>query len=69
MDFGPLKYFDDTGRIVSEAINYAAHLEKQKTKPMALSVSDTIHGVLPACLKTPFTAIGEFEGRKAYSTV
>jgi class 3 adenylate cyclase len=68
MDFGPLRYFDDTGRIVSEAINYAAHLEKQDTKPMALSVSDAIYGALPSCLRTPFAAIGEFEGREAYST-
>ncbi len=69
MDFGPVKYFDDTGRIVSETINYAAHLEKQKTKPSALSVSDAVYDVLPDCLKTPFKAIGDFEGRQAYSTV
>jgi class 3 adenylate cyclase len=69
MDFGPVKFFDDTGRIVSEAINYAAHLEKQATKPTALSISDSIHGILPACLKAPFSDIGEFEGRQAYSTL
>jgi class 3 adenylate cyclase len=68
MDFGTVKFLDDTGRIVSEAVNYAAHLEKKSTKPMALSVSDSIHGVLPASLKKPFSAIGEFEGRLAYST-
>ncbi len=69
MDFGPVKFFEDTGRIVSEAINYAAHLEKQATKPTALSISDSIQRILPACLKAPFSDIGEFEGRQAYSTL
>jgi class 3 adenylate cyclase len=68
MDFGTVKYFEDTGRIVSEAINYAAHLEKQHTKPMALSVSDAIYDMLPTPLKGAFSAVGEFEGRAAYAT-
>ena len=63
MDFGPLKYVDDTGRIVSEAINYAAHLEKQGTKPTALSISDAIYAVLPSCLKTPILLHGRVRGQ------
>ena len=46
LDFGPVKFFTDTGRIVSDVINYAAHLEKKGTKPHALSVSDTVHSRL-----------------------
>ena len=58
----------DTGRIVSEVINYAAHLEKKGTSPGALSVSNEVFARLPETLKTVFTAKQEFEGRTAYST-
>jgi hypothetical protein len=36
LDFGPVKFAADTGRIVSDVINYAAHLEKKGTKPRSL---------------------------------
>ncbi len=68
MDFGTVKFYEDTGRIVSEVINYAAHLEKQSTQPMALSVSDSVYAGLPDSLRKPFKKKGEFEGRSAYST-
>ena len=68
LDFGPLKYADDTGRIVSDVINYAAHLEKSGTPPGALSVSDSIYSRLPKSLKDLFTEKQTFEGRSAYST-
>jgi class 3 adenylate cyclase len=68
MDSGPVKFFEDTGRIVSEVINYAAHLEKKGTSPGALSVSAEVFARLPETLKTVFTAKQEFEGRTAHST-
>ncbi len=68
MDFGPVKFFEDTGRIVSDVINYAAHLEKQITKPGALSISGDIHTRLPAAMKALFPEKQEFEGKTAYST-
>ncbi len=68
MDSGSVKFFEDTGRIVSEVINYAAHLEKKGTSPGALSVSDEVLARLPAYLKAVFTAKREFEGRTACST-
>jgi class 3 adenylate cyclase len=68
MDFGTVKFFEDTGRIVSDVINYAAHLEKQATKPGALSISNDIYTRLPASLKSVFTEKQEFEGKIAWST-
>jgi hypothetical protein len=56
LDSGPVKFSDDTGRIVSEVINDAAHLEKKGTSPGALSVSDEVFAGLPATLKAVFTA-------------
>ncbi len=32
MDMGDIKFFNDTGRIISDVINYAAHLEKKGTE-------------------------------------
>jgi class 3 adenylate cyclase len=68
MDFGKVKFMDDTGRIVSDVINYAAHLEKQATKPGALSISNDVYTRLPASMKALFTEKQEFEGKTAYAT-
>jgi class 3 adenylate cyclase len=68
MDFGPVKFMEDTGRIVSEVINYAAHLEKKGTPPGALSVSDAVYARLPSRMRAPFKIKRQFEGRTAYST-
>ena len=69
MDSGKIKFYKDTGRIVSDVINYAAHLEKQGTKPNGLSVSDVIYKELTPALKSVFGSKHEFEGRTAYSLV
>jgi class 3 adenylate cyclase len=68
MDYGTVKFFEDTGRIVSDVINYAAHLEKQATKPGALSISNDIYTRLPASMKTVFPEKQDFEGKTAWST-
>ncbi len=68
LDFGPVKFFTDTGRIVSDVINYAAHLEKKGTKPHALSVSDTVHSRLSPSMKQVFSHQMQFEGRLAMTT-
>jgi len=68
IDSGPVKFYDDTGRIVSEVINYAAHLEKKGTQPGALSVSDEVYGRLPKTLQSVFKVEREFEGRVAHAT-
>ncbi len=68
LDFGPVKFFADTGRIVSDVINYAAHLEKKGTKPRAMSVSDAVHGRLQVPMQQMFPRQQKFEGRLAMST-
>ena len=69
MDSGKVKFYKDTGRIVSDVINYAAHLEKQGTSPNGLSVSDAIYKELSPALKKIFATKHEFESRTAYSLV
>jgi class 3 adenylate cyclase len=68
LDFGPVKFFSDTGRIVSDVINYAAHLEKKGTKPCALSISDAIASRLSPSMKKVFPHQMNFEGRLAMTT-
>ena len=68
LDFGPVKFFMDTGRIVSDVINYAAHLEKKGTKPRAMSVSEAVHARLPAPMQGMFPKQMKFEGRVAMAT-
>ncbi len=67
MDHGPVKFFMNTGRIVSETINYAAHLEKSGTESWGLSVSDSIHAKMTDKLQKIFSHKNMFEGRQAYS--
>ncbi len=68
LDFGLVKFFTDTGRIVSDVINYAAHLEKKGTNPKTLSVSDTVHARLSPGMQKVFPREQAFEGRVAHST-
>jgi len=68
MDFGKVKFFNETGRIVSDVINYAAHLEKKGTSPRTISVSDAIHERLSKEMQLVFSEQKKFEGRVAYST-
>ena len=68
LDFGPVKFFSDTGRIVSDVINYAAHLEKKGTKPASLSISDAVHSRLSPSMKKVFPHEMSFEGRTAMTT-
>ena len=69
MDAGSVKFMTDTGRIVSEVVNYAAHLEKKGTEPWGLSVSDAVYGGLTPAIKRLFCAKQQFEGRAAWSLV
>jgi len=69
LDKGSIKFFSDTGRIVSKVINYAAHLEKLHTKSWGISVSDAIHKELSTQMKRVFAAKEKFEDRFAYSRI
>ncbi len=69
MDAGDVKFACDTGRIVSDVVNYAAHLEKKGTTPCGMSISDTVYAGLTPRLKKVFRTKQEFEGRTAWSLV
>ncbi len=66
LDCGRIKYLSDTGQIVSETINYAAHLEKSFTAPGGISASAELIAAVPASLKAMFKSAGSFEGRRAW---
>ena len=68
MDTGKIKFSSETGRIVSDTINFAAHLEKNHTQPGEVSVSAELFEKLPARLAEFFYAGGEFEGRTVYAS-
>ena len=69
LDRGMIKFFKDTGRIVSETINYAAHLEKLHTLPWGIAISDTVHENISPKMQSIFSNKEIFEGRDAYSKV
>jgi class 3 adenylate cyclase len=69
MDSGPVKFFHDTGRIVSDVINHASHLEKRGTEPNGLSVTSELFETLPPAMQKLFPDKTEFEGRDAHSLV
>ena len=68
LDTGNLKFSQNTGQIVSETINYAAHLEKTFTAPGKISISKEIWLRISNSLQSIFDCEGEFEGRAAYCT-
>ncbi|TVQ25083.1 MAG: adenylate/guanylate cyclase domain-containing protein [Spirochaetaceae bacterium] len=62
IDTGPVKFSSDTGRIVSDVLNYAAHLEKAATEPGCVSISGrTIELCTPKLLGI-FEPSGDYEG-------
>jgi class 3 adenylate cyclase len=67
MDMGKIKFFNDTGRIISDTINFAAHLEKKATPVNGLAISDKIFDALEPGLKELFRNEQVFEERKIYS--
>lgn len=66
LDSGNITYNDETGRIVSDTINFAAHVEKQFTPPDGVSLSDAVFEQLPEKLKKIFCNNGTFEERTVY---
>lgn len=67
-DTGSIKFSHNTGNIVSETINYAAHLEKAFTSPGKISISGDLCRRISPNLRSLFTDESEFEGRTACST-
>jgi class 3 adenylate cyclase len=68
LDCGKIRFRQDTGRIVSDVINFASHLEKDATDQGHVSVSDTIYDQLPPPLAAFFIPNGKFEERPVYTS-
>ena len=62
IDTGEITFYSDTGRIVSDVINYAAHLEKAGTEPGCVSLSGRAADVCDQKLLSVFSSSGVFEG-------
>jgi class 3 adenylate cyclase len=69
IDAGKVKFTVDTGKIVSEIINYAAHLEKKSTRPGCISISRAVYNALPRRLAGLFHFGGIFEDRDFFTTL
>jgi class 3 adenylate cyclase len=67
MDSSNIKFYNDTGRIISDVINYASHLEKHGTCPNGLSISEDIFNELSHGLKKMFNQEKQFENKTAYT--
>ncbi len=68
LDTGKLKFYNDTGKIVSEVINYAAHLEKKGTEPGKVAISGKLHDSLARNISDLFRPAGIFEDKDYFST-
>lgn len=69
LDRGPICFLNDTGKMVSETINYATHLEKGGTDAWGISLSEEIHRDLTPKMKRIFIRKKKFEGRFARSKI
>ena len=67
-DTGVLRFYSETGRIVSEVINYATHLEKAGTQPGCVSLSKRVVDDVDPKILTIFEDAGLFEGSSYRTT-
>ena len=65
---GKVKFYKDTGKIVSDTINYAAHLEKFATRPGFVSLSENLHAAVDKRIRSLFSRWAEFEGKGYWTT-
>ena len=69
VDAGLVKFCRETGKIVSQVINHAAHLEKKSTRPGMVSLSRNVYDALPERMASLFRFGGIFEDKDYFSTV
>ncbi len=67
VDSGIVKFYNDTGSIVSDIINYASKLEKKGTSTNGLSVSENVYKQISPPMKKMFKSKTDFIGKTAYS--
>ncbi len=68
IDTGKVKFFNQTGNIVSDVINFAAHLEKYEAKPGGVSISESVLKQLDKKIARLFPQKSTFEGKSVFST-
>jgi len=68
IDTGRVRFAIQTGSIVSDVINYAAHLEKSAAQPGTVAISAAVHGSLPQRVASVFRFGGNFEDKDYYVT-
>ena len=66
---GKLRFMSDTGSIVSDVINYAAHLEKKAAEPGKIAVSSAIKDAVDGRIMTIFEPKGSFEDQDYYQAI
>ncbi len=66
---GRVKFCIETGTIVSDVINYAAHLEKSSTLPGTVSISRSVYEALPPRMASIFRFAGIFEEKDFFRTI
>jgi class 3 adenylate cyclase len=69
IDSGRVKFCIETGTIVSDVINYAAHLEKSSTLPGTVSISKSVYDTLPPRVASIFRFGGIFEEKDFFRTI
>jgi class 3 adenylate cyclase len=69
IDSGRVKFCIETGTIVSDVINYAAHLEKSSTLPGTVSIAKSVYDTLPRRLASIFRFGGIFEEKDFFRTI
>jgi class 3 adenylate cyclase len=68
MHSGKVAFMADTGKMISDVINLAAHLEKKGTQPGYVSITESIWKTLPVKLQDLFDPVGDFEGQLQLSS-
>jgi hypothetical protein len=68
LHIGSTAYRDrgDTGKIVSDTINFIFHLGQKRAEPGSVYVSEEVRSLIPPTLSELFTDADEFEGRKIF---
>jgi class 3 adenylate cyclase len=69
IDSGRVKFNIETGTIVSDVINHAAHLEKSAAQPGTVAVSRSVYDSLPPRVASIFRFGGIFEERDYFRTI
>lgn len=66
-NLGFIKFQEDTGRIISDVINFASHLEKKATQVNNLTITDEIYNNITSNLKKIFKLSNKFEDKIIYN--